>query len=621
MIATAEKKRRIDEVVAEVKRKGDFSLSLIEKLVDTVNSPEKSSPEDIAKVALAVYHYLRTTTGRIKIQPTLDFIYKTVVKEREPLIVWFAQLGIVEAVENAIKGIAEYTTPEGERITMKFAPFRVGGKPLNYVVVTGQSSSAEKADAVRRFQAGEVDLLLCSQALREGVTLTRACKALFVEFWWVPAWLMQAEDRIYRIGQERDAEITYLVCPPLDAERAGSSSEMRADNMDSIMLSMLRRKRALSDIVLGGEAFLTGTTAGEDLDDDEEDDEDDDGEGTAATMKGIARSMKTLSAAITDASKDVQISASEVIMALQENLPIEEKYALTDAGKDPKWVEETYQVTAPLGEISLKLHKAGIEYDTSDFALFKFVTQHPNNQATYKDFLPLLDNKESTLDIRRQILGKKKEESANFDWKILNNTIERLVKFADTTRKKPGVLKVQVASKEMFDTFDREERGILRFMQNRLAEREAKGTQNPNSFEASALLNSLRTYGVVSGKFSVDKLKEMMAAVLKDGKRSGNPAQSRNLVTIKKEKVVIRNGETQALRNALPGLLQHVRMAEMPEVAKDLKQAVKDGNESKVVEIYRDLCDRVSEAQATGFRVPASVTTTLNKVYEDLGGK
>jgi hypothetical protein len=173
----------------------------------------------------------------------------------------------------------------------------------------------------------------------------------------------------------------------------------------------------------------------------------------------------------------------------------------------------------------------------------------------------------------------------------------------------------------MFDTFDRQERGILRFMQNRLAEREAKGMQNPNSFEANALLNSLRTYGVVSGKFSVDKLKEMMAAVLKDGKRSGNPAQSRNLVTIKKEKVVIRNGETQALRNALPGLLQHVRMAEMPELAKDLKQAMKDGNESKVVELYRDLCDRVNEAQATGFRVPASVTTILNKVYEDLGSK
>jgi hypothetical protein len=618
VIATAEKKRRIDEVVAEVKRKGDFNLSLIERLVNTVNSPDKSKPEDIAKVALAVYHYLRTTTGRIKIQPTLDFIYKTVVKEREPLIVWFAQLSIIEAVENAIKGIAEYTTPEGERIKMEFAPFRIGGKPLNYVVVTGQSSSTEKADAVRRFQAGEVDLLLCSQALREGVTLTRACKALFVEFWWVPAWLMQAEDRIYRIGQERDAEITYLVCPPLDAERAGSSSELRADNMDSIMMSMLRRKRSMSDMVLGGEAFLTGTTTGVDLGDEEEDDEED--EGASATMKGIARSIKTLSAVITDASRDVQISVSEVIAALQENLPIEEKYALTDAGKNPKWVEETYKILVPVGDISTHLYRAGVEFNISDFYLLKFVAQHPNNQATYKDFLPLLDNKESTLDIRMQILGNKKGESADFDWKILNNTIERLVGFADAVRKRPGVLTVQ-ANEGMFDTFDRQERGILRFMQNRLAEREAKGAQNPNSFEVNALLNSLRTYGIVSSKFSVDKLKKKMIEVFKDGKRPGKSEQSRNLVTIKKEKVVIRNGETQALRNALPGLLQHVRMAEMPELAKDLKQAMKDGNESKVVEIYRDLCDRVNEAQATGFRVPASVTTILNKVYEDLGSK
>jgi hypothetical protein len=384
-------------------------------------------------------------------------------------------------------------------------------------------------------------------------------------------------------------------------------------------MTLLREKRAMADIVLGGEEFMTDVAPALDI----EEEEDEDGGDTEATLSGVAASMKMLGISIETSSKDMMITVEEVINTLAQKAPTEDVYTLTAAGKNPKWVEETYQIRTPVRDIPQQLHNRGIHYTASDLALLTFVAQHQNNQAKYEDFLPLLDNENRALDLtRRQILGVDPSQPALFDVKVLNQTIQRLWDFVDTKKVKPGVLSIQgnTAMLGLASDQDRVQRGVLRFMQDRLAFREKKGDSDPNRFKGDELFNSLKTYGIIDSKFKMDGLREVMRA-LKEGKRYGDPSKQRDLVTIAKEKVVIRNGETQALRNALPGLLQHVRMAEMPELAKDLKQAMKDGNESKVVEIYRDLCDRVNEAQATGFRVPASVTTILNKVYEDLGSK
>jgi len=86
------------------------------------------------------------------------------------------------------------------------APIDHLGTREGWATITGDTSSADRADIVRRFQAGELRGLACTiQAGGVGITLTRASAAIFVDLDWTPAWNLQAEDRICRIGQKADS--------------------------------------------------------------------------------------------------------------------------------------------------------------------------------------------------------------------------------------------------------------------------------------------------------------------------------------------------------------------------------------------------------------------------------
>jgi SNF2 family DNA or RNA helicase len=74
---------------------------------------------------------------------------------------------------------------------------------------TGETDSKERADIEDAFQRGEIQVLVGTSAMREGITLTAADTAHFLERAWVPAWNAQAEDRLHRIGQ-RDPVTIYI---------------------------------------------------------------------------------------------------------------------------------------------------------------------------------------------------------------------------------------------------------------------------------------------------------------------------------------------------------------------------------------------------------------------------
>ena len=79
-----------------------------------------------------------------------------------------------------------------------------------YTTIAGDTPVAARQQAVASFQAGEVDVLLATEAAKEGITLTRAAYLAFVEYFWVPGDMGQASDRIWRIGQEREVLVTLL---------------------------------------------------------------------------------------------------------------------------------------------------------------------------------------------------------------------------------------------------------------------------------------------------------------------------------------------------------------------------------------------------------------------------
>jgi superfamily II DNA or RNA helicase len=94
-------------------------------------------------------------------------------------------------------------------------------RAIRYGFVTGWVSPAQKQAAIDEFQQGVpadappnerryLDVLLCSiQAAGVGLTLTRAQDMIFLERTWRPFDLVQAEDRIHRIGQKNKCTITY----------------------------------------------------------------------------------------------------------------------------------------------------------------------------------------------------------------------------------------------------------------------------------------------------------------------------------------------------------------------------------------------------------------------------
>ncbi len=84
--------------------------------------------------------------------------------------------------------------------------------------ITGDTSTAQRMQIEKNFQAGKLKGIAATiAAAGTALTLTRASTCLFVDQAWTPAANMQAEDRIYRIGQTRSVRIIILsTAHPLD---------------------------------------------------------------------------------------------------------------------------------------------------------------------------------------------------------------------------------------------------------------------------------------------------------------------------------------------------------------------------------------------------------------------
>lgn len=108
------------------------------------------------------------------------------------------------------------------------------------VTITGETSQKARNLAVDRFQNDDKCRLLVGniQAAGVGLTLTAASDVAFVEFDWTPANHQQAEDRVYRIGQDAEAvQAWYLVLP---------------DTIEETIVQLLYQKSMIVSAVLDG---------------------------------------------------------------------------------------------------------------------------------------------------------------------------------------------------------------------------------------------------------------------------------------------------------------------------------------------------------------------------------
>lgn len=116
---------------------------------------------------------------------------------------------------------------------------RLESAGIGHFVVDGDVAQSERADFIRRFQDGEGRVFLGTlSTLSESVTLTRASNAILLDRSWNPSTNTQAEDRIYRIGQDKPVTITHIVA---------------RDTVDELRVTpTIANKEALRSLILGG---------------------------------------------------------------------------------------------------------------------------------------------------------------------------------------------------------------------------------------------------------------------------------------------------------------------------------------------------------------------------------
>lgn len=98
------------------------------------------------------------------------------------------------------------------RQLIELAAERLTKLKISHGLVTGAQSIFERQDAVRRFQAGHLRVILLTLgAGAEGITLTRASRMLFMQESFSEIQNAQARDRVHRIGSEIHEFVQIIV--------------------------------------------------------------------------------------------------------------------------------------------------------------------------------------------------------------------------------------------------------------------------------------------------------------------------------------------------------------------------------------------------------------------------
>lgn len=117
---------------------------------------------------------------------------------------------------------------------------------LRVATFIGTDTDAEKADALRRFKAGEIDALIGSRPIATGVDGLQhaASNLLVVSTAWTAADDDQLIGRLQRRGQMRDVRVTYLIAEAVVGKVAWSWCRTR--------LARVQFKRGLADAAVDG---------------------------------------------------------------------------------------------------------------------------------------------------------------------------------------------------------------------------------------------------------------------------------------------------------------------------------------------------------------------------------
>lgn len=108
--------------------------------------------------------------------------------------------------------------------------------PGRTYLITGEVPADEREKRMAEFQELGGTLFATLDAIKEGVTLTRASRVIIHDLSWVPSDVLQAEARVNRIGQRDPVTATWMLMP---------------DSFDLFLVDAMRRKGAEIEKAIG----------------------------------------------------------------------------------------------------------------------------------------------------------------------------------------------------------------------------------------------------------------------------------------------------------------------------------------------------------------------------------
>ena len=199
------------------------------------DSPPAPTADNLNKGAKAMLEpYRLVVFGAIR--RLIGYLKAPVVAER-----------IVEHMEDDPAPIVVFVE---HKVVMDFLTKALTKAKKRWVKVDGNTKVEQRGPIKEGFQRGDYDVILGSQAMTEGVTLTAADHSFFAEQWWNPAKIEQAEDRIHR-GDDRTLAKTGVFIHHLFAPRT----------VDQDVIDLLETKRDIIGKVLGQESTKVDESA------------------------------------------------------------------------------------------------------------------------------------------------------------------------------------------------------------------------------------------------------------------------------------------------------------------------------------------------------------------------
>lgn len=170
----------------------------MQSLMKTARGQSRETIRDMFRQGQLVMK-LNSTNAESKIKPASEFIKELIENCDEKFILFGHHKAMLDGIEDTLQN---HFYPDGNAIKDAATWIRIDGdtKGDRHVICQEFQNNPNCKYAI-----------LSITAAGAGVTLTAANRVIFLELFWSPANLLQAEDRIHRIGQTRKCFITYLI--------------------------------------------------------------------------------------------------------------------------------------------------------------------------------------------------------------------------------------------------------------------------------------------------------------------------------------------------------------------------------------------------------------------------